>query len=243
MRFFIGKNMQLTQLQQRRLDRLYYVIVSDEWDEAKHPRKKNGQFGKGGSKSAMKSVKANIKRGRQAMNTTIAEKRTVHRAMYQQELGWVDFEWGDDGLTKARNKKGEPIGKGISHIIEARMRKDGMSYEQATKMLTKNIVETIAKGKIHKEWRSPDGKHKSLQIDHQGYRVGLAKSKGNNSWIVTGFKLHSTGVNGVGGDTSATTHIKPTLTRQNVGAVETKQIISLNPNQIQRLDQLFRGTK
>ncbi|WP_218668653.1 MuF-C-terminal domain-containing protein, partial [Rodentibacter genomosp. 2] len=172
------------------------------------------------SRSPMKSVEANIARGRERMTQAILDKADVKRGMYNGEFGWVDFVWGDDGLTKPFNKKGEPVGKGIAHIIEARMRKDGMSYAQAARMLIDNIVEAIAKGKAGKVWSSPNGKDLSVQIDHNGYRVALAKRKGSNSWIITGFKLHQTGVNGVGGDTSATTHVKPTLTRQNVGAVD-----------------------
>ena len=236
--------MQFTLLQKQRINRLYYAIAQDEWDEAKHPRKKNGQFGKGGSQSAMKSVKANIKRGREAMNTAIAEKRTVHRAMYQQELGWVDFEWGDDGLTKSRNKKGEPIGKGIAHIIEARMRKDGMSYEQATKMLTEDIVKTIAKGFTAGHWVRNDGKSESVQIDYAGYRAGLIRNKGSNAWLLTAFELYPADVKSVGSvDTEETTHTKPTLTRHGVGATGTSGIITLKLTQLQRLNRLFRGTK
>lgn len=67
--------MQLTQSHIERINRLWLAMSFDskEWDESKHPRAA-GQFGKGGSQSAMKSVKANIGRGRSAMNTAIAEK-------------------------------------------------------------------------------------------------------------------------------------------------------------------------
>ncbi|WP_315569255.1 LPD38 domain-containing protein [Haemophilus parahaemolyticus] len=183
------------------------------------------------SRSPIKSVDANIKRGREAMNKAIAERRTVHRAMFNHNLdGWVDFEWGDDGLTKPFNKKGEPVGKGISHIIEARMRKDGMSYDQVVRMLTQNIVDTIAKGRVHKEAILPDGKVKNVQLDYNGHRAVLIKKKGNNGWILTAFELHSTDVNSAGSvDTERTTNTKPTLTRQGEGAVE------LNSNGGQRV--------
>lgn len=183
------------------------------------------------SRSPIKSVDANIKRGREAMNKAIAERRTVHRAMFNHNLdGWVDFEWGDDGLTKPFNKKGEPVGKGISHIIEARMRKDGMSYDQVVRMLTQDIVDTIAKGKVYKEATLPNGKVKNVQLDYNGHRAVLIKKKGNNGWILTAFELHSTDVNSAGSvDTERTTNTKPTLTRQGEGAVE------LNSNGGQRV--------
>lgn len=173
------------------------------------------------SRSPIKSVEANIKRGRNAMNIAIAERRTVHRAMFNHNLdGWVDFEWGDDGLIKPFNKKGEPVGKGISHIIEARMRKDGMSYDQVTKMLTSDIVETIAKGSVAGHWVRNEGKSESIQIDYNGHRAGLIRNKGSNAWLLTAFELYPTDVNSAGSvDTEKTTHSKPTLTRQGAGAV------------------------
>lgn len=171
------------------------------------------------SRSPIKSVEANIARGRKAMHTAIVERRTVHRAMFNHDLdGWVDFEWGDDGLTKPFNNKGEPVGKGISHIIEARMRKDSMSYAQATKMLTQDIVETVAKGNITQNQYNEKAKENRIHIEHNGYRAVLIKKKGNNSWLLTGFELHSDGGQRVGFDTTEPTHSKPTLTRQGMGA-------------------------
>ena len=183
------------------------------------------------SRSPIKSVDANIKRGREAMNTAIAERRTVHRAMFNHNLdGWVDFEWGDDGLTKPFNKKGEPVGKGISHIIEARMRKDGMSYDQVVRMLTQDIVETLARGSIAGHWVRNEGKSESIQIDYNGHRAGLIRNKGSNAWLLTAFELYPTDVNSAGSvDTERTTNTKPTLTRQGEGAVE------LNSNGGQRV--------
>ena len=197
------------------------------------------------SRSAMKSVESNIKRGREAMNAAITEKRTVHRAMFNHNLdGWVDFEWGDDGLTKSFNKKGEPVGKGISHIIEARMRKDGMSYEQVTKMLTRDIVDTIAKGSIVGHWVRNDGKSESIQIDHNGYRAGLIRNKGSNAWLLTAFELYPADVDSAGSvDAEKTTHFKPTLTRQEMGAASTENIHQLSPQHNQEIEQAHQILK
>lgn len=46
------------------------------------------------SKSAMKSVQENIKRGKDAMNKAIVSKADVKRAMYRNDIDWVDFVWG-----------------------------------------------------------------------------------------------------------------------------------------------------
>ncbi|MEA3633676.1 hypothetical protein U5915_18425, partial [Acinetobacter baumannii] len=85
------------------------------------------------SASPIKSVTANITRGKAAMNKAIIEKTTVHRAMYRNDLGWVDFEYGSDK-------------QGIKHIIKRRMESDGMTYDEVVHMLVDTIVQTIAQG-------------------------------------------------------------------------------------------------
>ncbi|HBJ5996925.1 TPA: hypothetical protein LCS64_004053, partial [Acinetobacter baumannii] len=85
------------------------------------------------SASPIKSVTANITRGKAAMNKAIMEKTTVHRAMYRNDLGWVDFEYGSDK-------------QGIKHIIKRRMESDGMTYDEVVHMLVDTIVQTIAQG-------------------------------------------------------------------------------------------------
>lgn len=166
------------------------------------------------SRSPIKSVEANIKRGREAMNKAIAERRTVHRAMFNHNLdGWVDFEWGDVGTVKANGKtKG---GMGISHILEARMRKDGMSYEQATQMLVSDVVDVIARG--HTVFEKTVGNSQNIRMEHNGYQVTLTKNKGNNAWIVTAFELFE-GANRKGYDKSIPTDTNPTLSRAGTGA-------------------------
>lgn len=219
--------------------------VSDDSQSVFMPENNIGDEFKTYSRSAMKSVESNIKRGREAMNAAITEKRTVHRAMFNHNLdGWVDFEWGDDGLTKSFNKKGEPVGKGISHIIEARMRKDGMSYEQVTQMLTRDIVDTIAKGSIVGHWVRNDGKSESIQIDYNGYRAGLIRNKGSNAWLLTAFELYPADVDSAGSvDTEKTTHFKPTLTRQEMGAASTGNIHQLSPQHNQEIEQAHQILK
>lgn len=166
------------------------------------------------SASAMKSVQANIKRGMEAMNKVITSKADVKRAMYRNDIGWIDFVWGDTGIIKANGKT--TGAKGISHIIEARIRKDKMSYDEVVEMLTHNIVEAIAKGSIFIETPL------KLQVRYDGYETVLAKSKGSNNWIITAYELFenkkSDDGQGVGFDTSKPTHTTPTLARDSMGA-------------------------
>ena len=200
------------------------------------------------SQSAIKDIQANIKRGTKAMNDVLLTKADVHRAMYRNDIGWIDFVWGDTGIIKTNGKtKGA---KGISHIIEARMRKDKMSYADVVKMLTQDVVNTIAKGSTYLATEN------KVQLRHDGYEVVMKKSTGSNAWIITAYELFedgtgkgdgktspthnqsysartdvgasnkvSDGEQGVGFDTSKSTHTKPTLARLNVGASDKDSLI------------------
>ncbi len=110
------------------------------------------------------------------MNTAITEKRTVHRAMYRNELGWIDFEWGDTGRIRPNGKTSG--GMGLSHIIEARMRKDGLTYQNTVKMLVVDIVRVIAEGAETKRVYNEKQKETRLTLDHDNHEVILIKRKG-----------------------------------------------------------------
>ncbi|WP_439327584.1 MuF-C-terminal domain-containing protein [Lonepinella sp. BR2357] len=175
------------------------------------------------SRSAMKSVEANIARGKERMTQAILNKADVKRAMYHPEWGWIDFVWGDDGTTKPLDKNGEPKGRGIAHIFEARERKNGMSEAETSAMLVDEIVETIAKGTPV----NPNPQNK-LQLDYRSprtgkvYRATLVKNKGNNGWVLTAFdnsnKYLSEGANKLGNDSLEPTINSPTLSRADKGA-------------------------
>lgn len=136
------------------------------------------------SRSSMKSVSSNISRGLESLAKAITEKTTVHRAMFRNGLGWVDFVWGDTGrVLKNGRTKGA---KGISHIVEARMRKDRLSEEKAIGVLGE-LVRTIASGqeferKVHFDVIR-------VGIRHDGYVAWLARQPGSNAWIVTGYEI------------------------------------------------------
>ncbi|GAB3376189.1 putative barnase/colicin E5 family endoribonuclease [Azotobacter armeniacus] len=73
----------------------------------------------------------------------MADKTSVHRAMFRNGLGWIDFVWRSTGRVKP---SGKSVGAmGLSHIVEARQRKDGLSMDEAARLLDE-IVETIARG-------------------------------------------------------------------------------------------------
>ena len=172
------------------------------------------------SRSPMKSVEANIKRGQERMTQAILDKADVKRGMYKQEFGWVDFVWGDDGTTKGVNRFGEPRGRGLAHIYEARMRKDGLTEQQVTQMLTNDIVETIAKGTPKQSNRAGNER---LELNYlnpnngQTHRAILTRNKGSNSWLLTGFEVGG-GATRPGSATSSPTHINRTHSRDDVVA-------------------------
>ncbi len=168
------------------------------------------------SQSAMKSVEANIKRGREAMTNALLNKSTVHRAMFRQGMGWVDFVWGDAGGSITSKGK-RPGAKGISHIIEARQRKDGLSNQQAEKMLF-DLVDTIAKGQEVNRYES--ALSTSIKINYHDNQVLLARRNGSNAWIVTGFEIHEPVDVGSGYDAPTPTQSTSTLTRNELGAGE-----------------------
>ncbi len=127
------------------------------------------------SRSAMKSTEANIKRGERSMNDALINKHDVNRAMYHNELGWIDFVIGDDN-------------KGIQHIAKGRMERDGLTSDEVYSLLTKDLIETIATGNVIRK----DETTRSLRIviKGTGNEAVLVKSTGSNGWLLTGFEVN-----------------------------------------------------
>ncbi|HEZ0462964.1 TPA: PLxRFG domain-containing protein [Neisseria meningitidis] len=172
------------------------------------------------SRSAMKDTDANIRRGRAAMNRALVEKADVRRAMYRNDIGWIDFVWGGTGRVLPNGKTKGAMG--LAHVIESRMRKDGMGRDEVVGMLTNDIVEAIARGKVYKH--VVNGNSERLQLRHNGYEANLIKNAGNNAWLITSYELYQNGADGVGFDTSAATHTTPTPARRDVGASDTPNV-------------------
>ena len=165
------------------------------------------------SRSPMKSVEANIRRGNDAMSRALQDKTDVHRAMYRSDVGWIDFVWGSEGgaVKKSGARKGE---KGIAHILEARQRKDGFTEKQALNFLA-DVVETIARGRTERMVEYAGTKRCAVVYD--GNEVQLIKNPGNNAWVLTGFVRNSDGGR-VGNDFPAPTPKASHLPDANGGA-------------------------
>lgn len=166
------------------------------------------------SASAMKSIEANLQRGRDAMNKALIEKADQKRAMYRSDTGWIDFVWGSEGVLKANGKTKGAMG--LAHIIESRMRKDEMSYQDVAEMLTMQITDTIAKGGSSRIYSN--GKSESMFIEHNGYRATLVRNKGSNGWLMNAFELHQGGDTGKSNDSKVPTHDQTTRHHSEVGA-------------------------
>jgi hypothetical protein len=165
------------------------------------------------SASAMKSVEANVRRGKAAMNKALLHQATVHRAMFRAGMGWVDFVWGDEG--NAADARGRRKGaKGLSHILEARQRKDSLTDAQAKRLLL-DLVEVIGRGEEFSRNELEISTRVGLRYD--GHIVWLSRAKGSNSWMVTGYK-EDPDARTAGRATRAPTQSAASLTRDGLGA-------------------------
>lgn len=162
----------------------------------------------------------NIRRGRAAMNRALVEKADVRRAMYRNDIGWIDFVWGSTGRVLPNGKTKGAMG--LAHVIESRMRKDGMSRDEVAGMLIGRVVDTIAKGGTGKIYRS--GNSESMFVEYNGNRATLVKNKGSNGWLMNAFELHQNDDAGKSNDSSASTHKQATRHPLNVGASDTPNV-------------------
>lgn len=172
------------------------------------------------SRSAMKDTDANIRRGRAAMNRALVEKADVRRAMYRNDIGWIDFVWGSTGRVLPNGKTKGAMG--LAHVIESRMRKDGMSRDEVVGMLIGRVVETIARGEVLRTVEG--GKTKRLEVSLQGNIVQLVKSKGSNTWVLTAFDGYQTVEQARGATRSALRNTDPILSRDGMGASDTPNV-------------------
>ena len=178
------------------------------------------------SASAMKDTSANIRRGREAMNKALLDKADVNRAMYRNDLGWIDFVWGSEGTLKENGKTKGAMG--LAHIIESRMRKDGMAYDDVARMLTHDITETIARGGKSKIYAS--GKSETVFVEYNGHRATLTKKQGNNGWLMNAFELHQDDGTAKSNDSAVPTRNSVTRHHGEAGASDAVSAYSTSNN-------------
>lgn len=179
---------------------------------AKLWREKNPVEGALLSRSAMKDVDANIRRGRSALAKAISEKTSVHRAMFRNGVGWIDFVWGSEGKIKPSGRSSGAMG--IAHIFEARARKDDMSEREISALLDA-IVTAIAKGAEIRRIEHADTMN--VTVDYDGIEAVLVKSPGSNAWVLNGWKVKPV-VAGAGYVAPGATQSNTTTARVGMGA-------------------------
>lgn len=131
------------------------------------------------------SVQASINRGLASLEKALKNQTTVHRAMYREELGWIDFVWGDEGKWPPNSKGVRQGGKGISHVLEARQRKDGFTEAQAHDLL-RRMVYAIGEGE---ERRQGEGKGNKVFVGKDGTEAVLLRGRGSNNWALTAYDI------------------------------------------------------
>ncbi len=163
------------------------LASGNAWDPALHPRGGRGRFAEadkgggfgGGSRAREREaeIKANIQRGRNAMRRVLSEQQDVLNAMERQDVGWIDFVW--ERLDARGNSRG------IKHLLDRRAAEDhAVQSAFSPDETAEKMVEVIARGKI----ANPHMEHGAVEIDHEGFRVVLARAgKKNNAWLITGF--------------------------------------------------------
>lgn len=184
------------------------------------------------SRSPMKSPRADIKRGLNAMARLIADHKTQYRAMFRPGLGWVDFEYGSEGSERIKGNGRRKGAEGILHIMEARYRKDGYNEKQIGDLLD-DVVYAIADGRETSR-QNRNGENLKVKVENfrngKTTRVALAKTPSSDAWVVTGFHIDepvATDVAGKGHGNAGATHLRPTHGRPQKGAVATDSVLIL----------------
>lgn len=160
-----------------------------------------------------------------AIRTVATTQTDVQDAVVRDDIGSVDFVWGDEGAEPSKSGKRKGA-KGIAHIIEARMRKDGFSLPKVFQLLD-NIAETVATGNIVKT--SAIGDTQKTAISDGKHTAWLVKSGDDNHWLLTGWEeVGASGELSEGHDSSQSTSLKPTPTRLEDGAEARSESIAEN---------------
>jgi hypothetical protein len=139
---------------------------------------------------AIPTLKANLARGYASLTKVLQDKTTVHRAMYREGVGWIDFVWGDEGRWPPSNKGRRKGSRGLSHTIEARQRKDNLTYREVIELLGRMVL-AIAEGE--ESLRIPVGKSERIIVGRDGTEVHLLKRPGSNAWTLTVFDVWKDG--------------------------------------------------
>ncbi len=156
-----------------------------------------------------------VDRAVDAMRQVIETHRDVPSAVQRDDLGDIDFIWGDEGKSPTASGKRKGA-KGVAHILEARMRKDGLSADEAQR-IAQEVARVVVQGEVVNQ--AEVGGTQKTALSDGAYTAWLVKEAETNHWLLTGWEeIKGSDVSGKGHDKTGTTHSKPTPTRPEVGA-------------------------
>ena len=143
----------------------------------------NGVF----DKVEAKKRRTTPQEARKVMAEVIRKKRTIKKAIYREDLGFVDFVWGYVGDKKIRpdgSRKGE---KGVAHILEARQRKDNKTEAEAAE-IAMQVAEMLVT--IDLNIFKPEKVEDKMIISNGKLKAVLVKNKNDkNRWLLTGYEV------------------------------------------------------
>ena len=130
-------------------------------------KRQHDRFGSTDTETLLAQPERNAERGKAAMDEVQRNHRTVEKAVYREETGWIQMEWGDPG-NPHDNWRG---GHGISHI-QAKHEKD-----------LKYLPEVLAKGDIYKH-----EEEEKLYVVHESRFAVVASLKKGGKKTITEFE-------------------------------------------------------
>ncbi|WP_299202596.1 LPD38 domain-containing protein [uncultured Amphritea sp.] len=166
-----------------------------------------------------------------AIRTVVETQKDVVSAVHRDDIGDIDFIWGDEG--KAPSSSGKRKGaKGVSHILEARMRKDGLTEAEAIAVADEVAVALVLGDIVNQS--NINGTQKT-SVSNGRYTAWLIKEPQTNHWLLTGWKenVETSGEIGKGHDKTNSTHSGPTPTRSEEGAEASKKSIEQDKDTVQ----------
>ncbi|MDW0617878.1 hypothetical protein P2G70_10145 [Mannheimia haemolytica] len=175
--------MRLSQSQIERINRLWLMMSLDskEWDESKHPRAANGQFGKGSNNQQETAeigpfgkIYTNFRHDdKGAIKKLTTEKGgEAVAALSHPELGDIDLVWGEEGDPKNDYRGGYGLAKISKKHPEVLNDLQGI-LEQMT-------VDQERSGTHKARLKSADGKYRGV--------VRLTYENKEKKWLLTAFE-------------------------------------------------------
>lgn len=152
------------------------LAMDAEWDESKHPRAENGQFGQ---KGAFGTVYTQFRHNARVAVARLAQEQEGEAvgALYHPQIGDIDLIWGEAG-DPGRQYAG---GYGLAKI----MAKHPEVVDKLQEVLDSMEVVKEKSGANRCRLKSPDGKYQGV--------VRLTWEESSKKWLLTAFETQEKG--------------------------------------------------